>query len=150
MLRGRSTGGGSVSTSAWLLVLILGSLLSGSLGDGLSVLLVLVNGPIENIVVLEALTDEEITEDLSKVRVVRLVVEAEGTSVVEVDCELVGETAAENLSWSGHLLFHDTVILLLLGSSLETLPWKRATAEVEHNVSERLHVITAGLLWDNC
>jgi hypothetical protein len=27
------------------------------------------------------------------------------------------------------------------------LPWEGATAEVQHNVSKRLHVITAGLLY---
>jgi hypothetical protein len=29
------------------------------------------------------------------------------------------------------------------------LPRQRATAEVEHHVTERLHVITTGLLYDN-
>jgi hypothetical protein len=27
------------------------------------------------------------------------------------------------------------------------LPWEGATAEVQHNVSKRLHVVTAGLLY---
>lgn len=147
MLGGRSTGSGSIGTgTAGLLVIILVGLLTGGLGNGLGILLVLVDGPIEDIVILETLTDEEIAEDLSEVRVVRLVIKAEGTSVVEVDGKLVGETSAENLSGSCHLLLHDAVILLLLGSSLETLPWEGATAEVQHNVSERLHVVAAGLL----
>lgn len=148
MLGGRSTGSGSIGTgTAGLLVIILVGLLTGGLGNGLSILLVLVDGPIEDIVILETLTDEEITEDLSEVRVIRLVIKAEGTSVVEVDGELVGEASAQNLGGSCHLLLHDAVILLLLGSSLETLPWEGATAEVQHNVSKRLHVITAGLLY---
>lgn len=147
MLGGRSTGSGSIGTgTAGLLVIILVGLLTGGLGNGLGILLVLVDGPIEDIVILETLTDEEITEDLSEVRVIRLVIKAEGTSVVEVDGELVGEASAQNLGGSCHLLLHDAVILLLLGSSLETLPWEGATAEVQHNVSKRLHVITAGLL----
>lgn len=136
MLRGWSTGGSSISTGTGLLILILGGLLSSSLGNGLGVLLVLVHSPVEDIVVLETLTNEKITEDLSEVRVIRLVVEAERTSVVEVDGKLVGEATAEHLSWGGHLLLHDAVILLLLGSSLQALPWKGATAEVKHNVSE--------------
>ena len=148
MLGGRSTGSGSIGTgTAGLLVIILVGLLTGGLGNGLGILLVLVDGPIEDIVILETLTDEEITEDLSEVRVIRLVIKAEGTSVVEVDGELVGEASAQNLGGSCHLLLHDAVILLLLGSSLETLPWEGATAEVQHNVSKRLHVITAGLLY---
>jgi hypothetical protein len=147
MLRGWSTSGSSIGTgTAWLLLLVLGGLLTGSLGNGLSILLVLVDSPIEDIVVLETLTNEEITEDLSKVGVVRLVIESERASIVEVDGELVGEAAAEDFSWGGHLLLHDAVILLLLGSSLQALPRKGAPAEVEHNVSERLHIITTGLL----
>jgi len=147
MLGGWSTGSSSIGTRAsGLLVLILGGLLTGGLGNGLGILLVFVDGPIKDIIILETLTNEEITEDLSKVRVIRLVIETEGTGVVEVDGKLVGEASAKDLGGSCHLLLHDTVILLLLGSSLETLPWKGATAEVQHNVSERLHVITAGLL----
>ena len=128
------------------LVVFLALALVGSLGDGLGVLLVLVDGPVEYVVVLEAFTDEEIAEDLAEVRVVGLVIEAEGAGVVEVDGELVGEATAEDLSGSGHLLLHDAVVLLLLGSSLEALPGKRSTAEVEHNVAEGLHVVTTGLL----
>jgi len=147
VLRGWSTSSGSVSTgTTWLLLILLGGLLACGLGNGLSILLVLVDGPIEDIVILETLTDEEIAEDLSEVGVVGLVIEAEGASVVEVDGELVGEASAENFSWGGHLLLHDTVVLLLLGSSFQTLPWKRATAEVEHNISKRLHIITTRLL----
>lgn len=147
MLGGGSTGGSSIGAgAAWLLILILVGLLTSSLGNGLCILLVLVDGPVEDIIVLESLTDEEITEDLSEVRVIRLVIKAKGTSVVKVDCEFVGEATAEDLSWGGHLLLHDSVILLLLGSSLQALPRKRATAEVEHNVSKRLHIITTGLL----
>ena len=64
------------------------------------ILLVLVDGPVEDVVVLEALADEEIAEQLAEVRVVGLVVETEGTAVVEVDGELVGEATAEYLGGS--------------------------------------------------
>ena len=147
MLRSWSTGSGSVGAgTTLLLIFLLGWLVPGGLGNGLGVLLVLVDSPIEDIVILETLTNEEITEDLSEVGVIRLVIESEGSSVVEVDGKLVGEASAENLGWSGHLLLHDTVILLLLGSSLETLPWERASAEVQHHVAERLHIVTTRLL----
>jgi hypothetical protein len=128
------------------LVIFLALTLTSSLGDGLGVLLVLVDGPVEDVVVLEALTNEEVAEDLAKIGVVGLVVEAERTGVVQVDGELVGEAATEDLSGGGHLLLHNAVVLLFLSSRLKTLPGKRAAAEVEHNVSEGLHVITAGLL----
>lgn len=43
------------------------------------------NAPVEDIVVLVTLTDKEVTEELAEVRVIRLVVETEGASVVEED-----------------------------------------------------------------
>jgi hypothetical protein len=150
-----SSGPGTRAGVAWLgcaslrgvgvNLLVVGLLLLG-LGDGLGVLLVLVDGPVEDVVVLEALTDEEIAEDLAQVRVVGLVVEAERACVVEIDGKLVGEATAEDLGGRGHLLLHDAVVLLLLGGRFESLPGQRATAEVEHDVPERLHVVTAGLL----
>lgn len=129
------------------LVVFLALALVGSLGDGLGVLLVLVDGPVEYVVVLEAFTDEEIAEDLAEVRVVGLVIEAEGAGVVEVDGELVGEATAEDLGGGGHLLLHDAVVFLLLGGRLKTLPGKGSTAEVKHDIAEGLHVVTAGLFY---
>jgi hypothetical protein len=140
-----SGSGGDVTTAA--LVVFLALALTGSLGNGLGVLLVLVDGPVEDVVVLEALTDEEVAEDLAEVRVVGLVVEAERTSVVQVDGKLVGEATAEDLGGGRHLLLHDAVVLLLLGGRLKTLPGEGSTAEVQHNVAKGLHVITAGLFW---
>jgi hypothetical protein len=121
-------------------------LVGGGLSDGLSILLVLVDGPVKDVVVLEAFTDKEVAEDLAEVRVVGLVVEAERARVVEVDGKLVGEATAQDFGRGRHLLLHDAVVLLLLSSSLQTLPGERATAEVEHDVTERLHVVTTRLL----
>lgn len=123
-------------------------LAGSSSGSALSLRLrvVLVDGPVEDVIVLEALTDEEVTEDLAQVAVVGLVVETQRTSVVQVDGKLVGEASAQDLGGSSHLLLHDAVVLLLLGGSLQTLPGQGATAEVEHDITQRLHVITTGLL----
>lgn len=120
---------------------------SGS-GSALSLRLrvVLVDGPVEDVVVLETLTDEEIAEDLAQVAVVGLVVETQRTSVVQVDGKLIGEATAQDLSWGRHLLLHDAVVFLLLGGSLETLPGQRATAKVEHDIAQGLHIITTRLL----
>jgi hypothetical protein len=130
---------------ATLLVLSILVLL-GSIHDHGSVLLVLVDGPVEDVIVLEGLANEEITEDLAEVRIIGLVVEAERTGVVQVDGEFVGETTAQDLGRGGHLLLHNAVVLLLLGSSLQTLPGKRTTAEVEHDIAQRFHIVTARLL----
>jgi len=134
------------STASGLVFLENGLGCSGLAGSTNSILLVFVDGPIEDIVVLESFTDEEITENFTEVGVVGLIVETEGTSVVEVDGKLVGEATAENFGRGSHLLLHDTIVLLLLGRSLQSLPRKGTTAEVKHNVSERLHVVTTGLL----
>lgn len=153
-LAGNGAGLGNVGTGArgdtskaLTALLLFGVLvLLASVHDHSRVLLVLVDSPVENVVVLERLANEEIAEDLAEVGVVGLVVEAKGAGVVEVDSELVGESTAEDLGGGGHLLLHDTVVLLLLSSSLQTLPGEGTTAEVEHDVAERLHVITARLL----
>lgn len=139
-------GSSSAGTTSLLFSFLSLGLVGSSLSDGLSVLLVFVDGPVEDVVILEAFTDEEITEDLAEIRVVGLVVEAKRAGVVEVDGELVGEATAEDLGGSGHLLLHDAVVLLLLSGSLQALPGQGATAEVEHNVAQGFHVVTAGLL----
>ena len=143
---GLANGGLVGAVAAGLLLSVLGLLLTLRLGDGLGVLLVLVHGPVEHVVVLESLTDEQVAEDLAQVGVVWLVVEAEAAGVVEVDGKLVWKAAAQDFSWGSHLLLHDTVVLLLLGRRLKALPREATTAEVQHHVAERLHIITAGLL----
>jgi hypothetical protein len=136
----------SVSTTPLFLILFPSWLVAGRSSNRLSILLILVDGPVEDVVVLERFSDEEITKDLAEVGIVGLIVEAEGSGVVEIDGELVGEAAAEDFGGGGHLLLHDTIVLLLLGSGLQTLPWEGASAEVEHDIAERLHVVTTGLL----
>lgn len=119
---------------------------SGSLVAGAGALIQsTLHAPVEDVVVLVTLADEEVAEELAKVGVVRLVIEAERAGVVQEYAELVGETAAQQVSGCGHLLLHDPVVLLLLGSSLETLPRQRATEEVHEHVGERLQIVPAGL-----
>lgn len=104
------------------------------------------NAPVEDVVVLVSFTDEEIPEELPQVRVVGLVVEPQGSGVVQEDGELVREATAKKIGGRGHLLLHDPVVLLFLCSGLETLPRERATEEVHENISERFKIIAAGLL----
>lgn len=128
-------GRGNVASAAVLVFFLAIPCVSGSLGNGLGILLVLIHGPVKDVIILESLADEEIAEDLAKVRVVRLVIEAEGTGVVQVNGKLVGEATAEDLGGSRHLLLHDAVVLLLLRGSLESLPRQGTTAEVEHDIA---------------
>lgn len=135
-------------TTSWLLLFLRCSLLSvPSCCNSLGVLLILIDSPVKDVVVLEALADKEISEDLPKVRIVGLIVEAKRTGVVQVDGELVGEAAAKDLSWGCHLLLHDSIVLLLLGCRLQSLPWQGAPAEVQHDVSKGFHIIPTRLFY---
>ena len=102
--------------------------------------------PIEDVIVLEPFTNKEVTEQLPQVRVIGFVIETKCARVVEEDAELRGEAAAEEIGWRGHLLLHDSVVLLLLGSSLLTLPGESTAEEVHENISERLQIVPASLL----
>jgi hypothetical protein len=113
---------------------------------GAVVLSATLDTPVEDVVVLVTLTDKEITEELAEVGVVRLVVEAKSTSIVQENPKFVGESSAKEIGRGGHLLLHDAVVLLLLGSSLEALPRQSTTQEVHEDISERLKIISAGLL----
>ena len=129
-----------------------GSGTSEGLGSGLLRLLrSLLDAPVEDVVVLESFSNEQISEEFAEVRVVGLVVEAERSAVVEIDGELVGEASTEVLRRGGHLLLHDAVVLLLLRRRLESLPGERATEEVHEDVAERFHVVSSRLLCrQNC
>lgn len=163
---------------AWVLVVIgknLASLASrwrslcsrqsfAHVGSATSSRVALLDRPVEDIVILEALAHEEIAEELAEVRVVRLIVEAQCSAVVEVDAKsagirvrpfhdvsvawdpLVRESTAKELCGRGHLLLHNAVVLLLLGGSLETLPGERPSEEVHEDISQRFHVVSTGLL----
>jgi hypothetical protein len=154
---------------------------SQSIIDRLRLLLLLdrtgLDGPVEHVVILEALSDEQVSEKLSEVRVIGLVVESKRSAVVEVDGEFVGEGSAEHFGGGGHLcdqsafrylddtksrtLLHDSVVLLLLGSCLQSLPRELTSEEVlplakwpydivppthHEDVAKRLEIISSRLL----
>jgi hypothetical protein len=103
--------------------LVLGSLSVGlSLHVGSSPALLLLSGsglaldrPVKDVIVLESLTNKEVSEELSEVRVVGLVVESKGSTVVQVDGEFVGESSAQDLGSSSHL--YSQLYLLAVYSS---------------------------------
>ena len=102
--------------------------------------------PVEYVIVLVPFTDEEIPEELPQVRVIGLVVEPQGSGVVQKDGELVWEATTEKIGGGGHLLFHDPVVLLFLCGSFEALPWKRTAEEIHEDVSKGLEIVAASLL----
>ena len=104
------------------------------------------NAPIKDIVILVALTNEEITEEFAQIGIVWLIIEAKSASIIQEDAKLGGESTTEEIRGSGHLLLHDTIILLLLRSSLETLPGKGTSQEVHQDVGKRFKIIATSLL----
>ena len=88
------------------------------------------DGPVEEVVVLVPLPDEQVPEQLAQVVVVRLVLEAQGAADLEVGDEFGGEALAEDLHGGGHLALADLLVLLLLGVRLQALPGQGAPQEV--------------------
>jgi hypothetical protein len=80
------------------------------------------NGPIKHVVVLKALPVKELFEQTLQVSVVGAIFEAQTSAILEIRPELRGVPFAQLLSAGGHFAVHDTLILLLLGVGLQTLP----------------------------
>jgi hypothetical protein len=137
-------------TASWFTLVLLDNLAPATrcFGTGTRHLILgaTLDAPVEHIVVLVTLTGEKVPEELAQVGVVRLVIEPQGTGIVQEDPELVGETAAEKVGRGCHLLFHDTVVLLLLCSRLQALPRQGSTKEIHEDVGKRLQIIAASLL----
>ena len=55
------------------------------------------------------------------------------------------EAIAQVLDWSSLLLLSNLLVLLLVGGSLEALPWQPAAQEVHEDVAEGLEIITTRL-----
>lgn len=113
---------------------------------GLVITYVFVNCPVKDIVILKPFSYKEIPKNLSQIRVIRLIIKPQRASIIKIDGKLVGEAFAKHLRWCSHFFLHNAIIFLLFGSSLESLPRKRATTEVKHDITQRLHIITPGLL----
>jgi hypothetical protein len=100
------------------------------------------DAPIEDVVILVAFSNKEVSEELEKVRIVGFIVKLESTSVVKEDAKLVGKTATETISGGSHLLLHDTIVFLLL----ESLAREGTAEEVRQHIGEGFEIIAAGLL----
>jgi hypothetical protein len=71
-------------------------------GTSTTIILCSLNTPIEGVVILVAFTDEKAAEEFAQVRIIRFVVGAECTSVVEEDAKFIGETMARVLHRYGN------------------------------------------------
>ena len=98
------------------------------------------------VVVGVSLRAEQVTEHSTKVSNVRLCLELERAAVRQVLSELRGASLTQGGDGDGLLLFHNQLVLLGGGLSLESLPRKSSLEEVYENVSNGLEVIASGLL----
>jgi hypothetical protein len=89
---------------------------------------------------------ESLGKELSKVVVIRGVLETQVADICQILREFLGEALAEILDSSGLLLLTNLLVLLLVGSSLQTLPGEAATKEVQENVAEGFEIVSTGLL----
>ena len=104
------------------------------------------NTPIQDVVMSVALTNKEMTKEVAQVGIVRLIIEAKSTGVIQENTKLGRESMTQEIRGSGHLLLQDTIVLFRRRSSLETLPRKGTSEEIHQDISKRFEVITTTLL----
>ena len=98
---------------------------------------------VKYVVVLIPLPHEDIMEESAKIGVVRLVVEAKSTGVVQEDPKFIWGSTAEKVGRGGHFLLHDAIVFLLLGGSFETLPGKGNYIKISKRFEVIIEIRTA-------
>ena len=94
------------------------------------------DGPVKHIVVLKTLSIEEFLEESFQIRIVRAILETEGTTVFKIGSEFGSVALAELFRAGGHFSIHDSLVLLLFGVGFESLPGERSANKVHQDVSE--------------
>ena len=89
---------------------------------------------------------ESLSEEVAKVVVIWSILKSKVADVAEVLVELLREAVAKLGDWRRLLLLSDLLVLLLVGRSLQSLPWETSAEEVHEDVSERLEIIATRLL----
>lgn len=94
-------------------------------------------GPVVYIVVLESLGLEPASEELAKVRVIGLDLEAQRPSVVNVGGKLLGEGVTTDVSArEAKLLLLVQLVPLFFCRSVDMLPRQRAEGKITQHVSD--------------
>ena len=88
---------------------------------------------------------ERLCEELTQIVVIGRVLEAEVANIREILDKLVGKTLAQLLDLGGLLFFSDLLVLLLVSSSLETLPGQTTAQKVHEYVAESLEIVSPRL-----
>lgn len=84
---------------------------------------------------IETLACEESAEDFAQVGILRIVVKATRTDMIEISRKFPWKALAQIFRTDRLLLRQDKLLLLLLIRGRETLPWETAPEEVEQHVS---------------
>ena len=120
-------------------------LISGSVLVLFNALLLLPqDDPVVLVVILVAVSLEEIFEHVLHGRVLRSLIEPEVPALAEILHELDWVSLAEHFDGSGELLLLDPLILVPLVVGLESLPGEHSSQEVHGDVADALHVVSAG------
>ena len=96
----------------------------------------LLNRPVEYVVILKTLADEEIAEEFAKIGVIRLVVKPQITDILEIGCEFLWEVTAKFLGRDVYLPLFNALVSLVLRRSLQALPGQGAASKVNHHISK--------------
>ena len=85
-------------------------------------------------------------EEADASAIVGLLLEFQRSAVLHELTELAGVSTAQLLKGSFDLLLLDGVVLFILGTAGESLPWKLALEQVEQNVTDGLKIVSSRLL----
>ena len=86
--------------------------------------------PVEDEVVLISHAVEEVLEELTEVANVGLLLELETAAVIKVDTKLIWEVLRQRFDRSGQLLVPNLLVLLLLSTGGQALPWETSLVEI--------------------
>lgn len=105
--------------------------------------------PVEDIIIRESLSMEEVPQQLPQVRIVWFLFKSQGTAVGEVGTKLGRIPVTQDFNGSGHLLFTNSLIFLPLCCCPQSLPREGSSVEVHQDEAKRLQVISSRLLHAN-
>ena len=125
-------------------LLLRSNALSGRCSKALSLILY----PVVHVIVFEAIAVHCVFEELSAVLIVGLLIETKISTVHQIVSEdlLLGDSLRQLFHSRRYLLLFDPIILIILVSAIQPLPWQRALQEVKQHIAYGLHVIPSRLL----
>ena len=106
----------------------------------------LLQDPIINRIIVPALLAHEALPQASQIVVIWFLVKFEASAILQVLRELLRAASTKHFDRRCDLLFLDSVVFVILCLSLKALPRQGPFQKVQKNVTNRLQVISSGLL----